>query len=297
MRNGVIRNLDTHRLRTFVTVAETANMTRAADRLNQTQGAVSQQVRKLEQELGNVLFERNRPGLPLTESGERLLVKARRMLSLNDAIWGEMTAPRCAGAVTVGVPIDLAGGCRIGAALRSFAQRFPDVDLTLRCELSIELKRALDAGYIDIAILEELPHDQIGETLIADRLVWIGAVGGEAAHKDPLPLSIVRGTCVFRSLVFEALEEAGRRWKSVFESEHFDASLAMIRTDLAIGALISSRKPDQVEALDESVGLPPLPEFNITLATSKLGSPQSEALADHLRRELNATGRHMLALG
>lgn len=297
MRNGGTRDLDTHRLRAFVTVAETENMTRAAELLHQTQGAVSQQIRKLEEELGHVLFERNRSGLLLTEPGERLLVKARRILSLNDAIWGEMTTPRCAGAVTVGVPIDLAGGCRIGAALRSFAQRFPEVELNLRCELSMKLKEGLAAGEIDVSILEELPTNQTGETLIADRLVWIGAVGGEAAHKDPIPLSIVRGTCVFRSLVFEALEEAGRRYKNVFEGEHFDASLAMVRTDLAISALISSRKPLEIETLDESAGLPPLPDFNITLDTSKRRTRQAEALANHLRRELSTSRDSHYPLG
>ncbi|WP_291182015.1 LysR family transcriptional regulator [Erythrobacter sp.] len=288
MSNLTFRNLDTQRLRTFVTVAQTANMTRAAGMLHQTQGAVSQQIRKLEEELGHTLFRRARPGLVLTESGERLLIKARRLLSINDAIWCEMTTPRCGGAVTLGVPIDLAGACRIGSALRSFTQRFPDVDVTLRCALSVELKRAVATGEADIAILEELPSEQIGETLVADRLVWIGAVGGQAASKKPLPLSIVSGSCVFRPLVLAALDEAGRPWKSVFESEHFDASLAMIRTDLAVGALISSRKPDAVEVLGEESGLPTLPPINITLATRETRSEQCNALAEHLRRELSA---------
>jgi len=287
MINGGIRDLDTHRLRAFVTVAETENMTRAAELMHQTQGAVSQQIRKLEKELGHILFERNRSGLLLTESGERLLVKARRILSLNDAIWGEMTTPRFAGAVTVGVPIDLAGGCRIGASLRAFTQRFPEVELNLRCGLTMELKEGLSSGEIDVAILEELPANQTGETLIADRLVWIGAVGGGAAHKDPIPLSVVRGTCVFRSLVFEALERAGRRYKNVFEGEHFDGSLATVRADLAISALISSRKPREIETLGEHAGLPLLPDFNITLETSKRRTRLAGALADHLRRELS----------
>ena len=65
----MIRNLDTALVRTFVTVADKASMTAAANALHLTQGAVSQQVKRLEETLGCSLFERDRRGLRLTRSG------------------------------------------------------------------------------------------------------------------------------------------------------------------------------------------------------------------------------------
>jgi len=286
MRNDTVRNLDTLRLRTFITVAETANMTRAAELMNQTQGAVSQQIRKLEEELGHVLFQRDRPGLTLTDSGERLLAKARRLLSINDAIWCEMTTPRCGGHVSLGVPADLIGGCRLAESIRSFSHRYPDVDIKLRCSSSGDLKRAVSNGDIDVAILEEHPREQEGETLITDRLIWIGAIGGEAVSRDPLPLSLVSGSCIFRPHVHAALDTTGRKWKSVFESESFEATTAMIRTDLAVGVILSARKPEGTEELTQEAGLPALPSFTISLMTRNVRTEQATALTEHFRREL-----------
>jgi hypothetical protein len=68
-------------------------MTSAARLVNLTQAAVSQQIKRLEDTFRRQLFERDRRGLRLTPSGERLLVRARRLLALNDEVWALMTAP------------------------------------------------------------------------------------------------------------------------------------------------------------------------------------------------------------
>jgi DNA-binding transcriptional LysR family regulator len=75
-------NIDTSLLRAFVAAAETGGMTTAARLVNLTQAAVSQQVKRLEEMFGRQLFERDRRGLRLTASGERLLVRAQRLLAL-----------------------------------------------------------------------------------------------------------------------------------------------------------------------------------------------------------------------
>ncbi len=85
------RNLDTGLVRTFVAVSDKASMTAAANALHLTQGAVSQQVKRLEEMLGCSLFERDRRGLRLTPPGERLFSQARKLLALHDEIWAEMT--------------------------------------------------------------------------------------------------------------------------------------------------------------------------------------------------------------
>jgi len=103
------RNLDTGLVRTFVAVADKASMTAAANALHLTQGAVSQQVKRLEETLGCSLFERDRRGLRLTRPGERLFGQARKLLALNDEIWAEMTTVAVDGQVRLGVPPDLVG--------------------------------------------------------------------------------------------------------------------------------------------------------------------------------------------
>src|SRR6201996_9407564 len=89
---SMARNLDLDLIRTVVAVADSGSMTVAANRLHMTQGAVSQQVKRLEDVLGCLLFVRKTRKLELSPQGEQFLVKARQLLRLNDEIWTDMTA-------------------------------------------------------------------------------------------------------------------------------------------------------------------------------------------------------------
>lgn len=212
----MIRDLDTTLIRTFVTTADKASMTAAANALHLTQGAVSQQIKRLEEVLGQSLFERDRRGLRLTRSGERLLHKARRLLQLNDEILAEIRGRAVAGQVRLGVPYDLVGTL-LAPVLKAYAEAYPQVEISLICASSPELAAALAAGTIDLAVIEERVGPTLGECLLVDRLVWVGARGGAAHLKRPLPVSIVADTCAFRPAVLAALGEHGH---SVRERQH-----------------------------------------------------------------------------
>jgi DNA-binding transcriptional LysR family regulator len=71
-------------LRTFITVADTLNLTRAAEKLHLAQSSVTEQIQALEIGLGTALFDRSRPRLALTAAGARLLDYAGRLLALSD---------------------------------------------------------------------------------------------------------------------------------------------------------------------------------------------------------------------
>lgn len=282
----MIRNLDTALVRTFVTVADKASMTAAANALHLTQGAVSQQVKRLEETLGCSLFERDRRGLRLTRSGERLLDKARRMLSLNDEIWTEMAGNAVAGQVRLGVPYDLVGTL-LAPVLKAYAEAYPRVEISLLCASSPELAAALAAGTIDLAVIEERVGPTSGECLAIDRLVWVGARGGAARAKRPLPVSIVADTCAFRPVVLAALNAHGLEWRSVFENGNIDATTATVRSDLAVTTWLASTVPSDLDILPPDVGLPPLPNFAINLHLPRHGvSTAAQEFARHIREGL-----------
>ena len=94
----MMRNIDVALLRTFIAVADHSSMTIAANALNVTQGAVSQQIRRLEDLFGGPLLDRDRRGQRLTPSGERLVGRAREMLNLNDEVCPDNDGPRRGGA-------------------------------------------------------------------------------------------------------------------------------------------------------------------------------------------------------
>lgn len=260
----MVRNFDTQLLRTFATVAEFGNMTQASRVLNLTQGAVSQHIKRLELQLGSALFRRERPGLSLTEAGDRLFGKARRLLAINDELWTDMTSRPFGGRVSFGVPVDLLAG-RLPSILRLFAEAHPDVEIDLICDSSPDLRAKFDSGSLDITLLEEPTERATGTMLYRDRLVWTGAKGGTAPYGDPLPLSLISRSCIFRPRVIRALDHAGRNWKTVYESDSLEATVAMIRMDLAVGTFLTSAMPDHLEPVDGSAGLPELPAFDVSL--------------------------------
>ena len=279
----MIRNLDTALIRTFVTVADKASMTAAANALHLTQGAVSQQVKRLEEALGCSLFERDRRGLRLTRPGERLFGKAKRLLGLNDEIWAEMAGTEVAGQVRLGVPYDLVGTL-LAPVLKAYAETYPQVEISLLCAASPDLAAALAAGAIDLAVIEERVGPSAGECLAIDRLVWVGAKGGVARAKRPLPVSIVADTCAFRPAVLSALNEHGLEWRTVFENGNIDATTATVRSDLAVTAWLASTVPADLDILAFDAGLPPLPNFSINLHLPRFGAaPAAQEFARYIR--------------
>ncbi|WP_323121946.1 LysR family transcriptional regulator [Burkholderia alba] len=287
------RNLDTSLLRTFVTVARCSSMTAAAHALHLTQGAISQQIKRLEACFGQQMFDRNQRRLKLTEAGERLLDRAEGLVRLNDQIWVDMTGVAFSGTIRVGAPPDLVGTYLAGI-LKAFSQSYPHVEIVLVSLASGELIDALRDGQVDVAIVEQTAGESGGECLRREPLAWVGARGGGAYMKRPLAVSVVSDVCVFRPVLFDALSKHGVTWRTVFENGDIEATRATVRMDMAVTAWLVSTVPPELQILSPLAGLPELPDFAITLHMSPSGvTPLAEEMAKFIRSSfLNAPGAH-----
>lgn len=276
------RNLDLAALRSFVAVAETGGVTRAAQRLHLTQSGVSMQLKRLEESLDAQLLIREGRGVALTKIGEELLPQARQILALNDAIWRRMAEPSLEGELTLGIPHDVVYPLA-PLVLRRFAQDFPGVRVTLTSPPTADLLKAFDAGEIDVILTTERTPRATGLTLARRPLVWVGAVGGEAWRKRPAPLA-TDPRCAFRKPSFEALDEAGIPWEWVISASSQDAISASIAADLAICALLQGTAPKELEEIDHGGDLPELPWISINLYVNS--DPQNgltDRLAQYVR--------------
>ena len=280
------RNLDIQLIRTFSVVAQHRSMTVAGNVLSQTQGAVSQQIKRLEEMLGCALFVRDRRSLKLTAAGEKLHGHARRLIALNDEVWSDMAHTSVVGTVRLGVPYDLVGTC-IAPILRSYCEHYPLIEIALMCASSPDLLAALANGAIDLAIVEEAVGTTAGECLSIERLVWVGAKDGRAHLKLPLPISIVADTCAFRPALIDALATQGREWRAVFENGNLEATTATVRADLTVGAWLAGTVPFDLHILSATDGLPELPAFAINLhLPAHALTPAVKAFAEHMRNGL-----------
>ncbi|MCB1056287.1 MAG: LysR family transcriptional regulator, partial [Acidobacteria bacterium] len=163
--------MELHQLRYFVAVAEAGSFSNAARRCHVAQPSLSQQIKKLEIDLGQELFERHPSGVVLTEAGHALLPRARRVLSeVQEAAAAlrsdidDGAGPLAVGAIPTMAPYVLP------PVLAPFSQRFPRCELTVREDLTDRLIEALLAYELDVAVLS---------TPIEEELVDVEVLGSE----------------------------------------------------------------------------------------------------------------------
>lgn len=286
------RDIDIALLRAFVCVAETGGMTSAGRLLHLTQAAISQQIKRLETLLGTALFDRRQKKMRLTADGERLLAPAKRMLAMNDEMWGMMTAPQFDGTVNLGVPHDIVAPF-MQPILRSFSQAWPQVRVNLFADTTPRLLGMLADGRVDLTMTTE-DEPLAGGMLLADPLVWVGAADGDAFARMPLPIALGDETCAFRACALAALRDADRTWRSVCETSNMGPLQTSLEADLAVSPLLSQTVPAGLHIIDGGGNLPALPTFYINLHLPSAGAgPIAIELAGHIRRHFAA--RHSLA--
>jgi DNA-binding transcriptional LysR family regulator len=276
-----LRDIDVRLLRAFVAVADTGRMTTAARVVNLTQGAVSQQVKRLESLFGCELFRRDADSVRLTREGERLMVRAQRLIALNDEIVSEMRAPEFSGAVRLGVPHDLVA-MLMPPILRAFRQAHPNVLVTLVSDTSSSLAAQLLDGAIDLTLLTESKLGARDHRLLTDRLVWVGAKGGDAQHRRPLPVALGNETCAFRASAVQALTKAGIEWRAICQVGSLEPVFATLEADMAIAAFLSRTVPERLDVIEDA-GLPKLSQHLISLRTPASAlNPVAQELARHI---------------
>lgn len=281
------RHLDLTALRSFVTVAETGGVTKAAGFLHLTQSAVSMQLKRLEESLGLALLDRSSRSVSLTAAGEQLLSYARRMLDLNDQAILRLTDQDYEGELVLGVPADIVYPS-IPQVLQRFNVEFPRVRVTLLSSYTRKLRDLYARGGCDMILTTEDHVGPGGETLVERPLIWIGAVGGSAWRQRPLRLAFEKA-CIFRSDVQKALDAAGVPWDMAVESDSSRTVEASVSADLAVHAAIEGTEPPYVEKIAHNGGLPTLPRILINFYTADpKGDVPKAALAALVRQAYRA---------
>ncbi len=263
-----MRNLDMTALRSFAAVADTGGVTKAAGLLNLTQSAVSMQLKRLEESLNVSLLDRSARAIGLTPQGEQLLSYARRMLALNDEIYGKLTAVEFEGVITLGVPHDIIYPA-IPKVLQRFAAAYPRVRVQLVTSYTRKLIEQFNRGEIDVILTTEDSVGVGGETLIKLPLVWMGAPGGQAWKQRPLRLAYEQ-RCIFRQYVQRRLDEVGIPWDMAVESNSTRTVEATVSADLAVHTMLEGTAPRHFETINHGGNLPDLIEVNINMYSATL---------------------------
>jgi DNA-binding transcriptional LysR family regulator len=276
------RPLDIPLLRTFVSLVEERSVTRVAHRLGRTQPAISLQIRRLEEAAGRPLFEPDLRHLRITRHGETLLGYARTILRTHDEARIRLAAEEIAGRVTLGCP-DLYAAFLLPQTLATFRAAYPNVEVTVRCALSMVLAREISEGILDVALATEMPNvrPEVGGSVVLreEPLVWLGAVHGSVHRETPIPLGMLPEGNLYRDYALAALDGARRPWRVACVSESIAGLQAMALADAAVIVLARSVKVDGLRPLGPGDGLPPIRGVRLVLWQR---TPGASAATDHL---------------
>ncbi|MCG6859370.1 MAG: LysR family transcriptional regulator [Salaquimonas sp.] len=230
-------------LRAFHHVAIHGGFSRAAEKLHLTQPALSDQVRKLEEEYDVILFNRRKKQVTLTPAGRRLLEVTHRFFEVETQALELLSESRALSAGTLRIVADSA--MHLLHILQPFRMRYPKVRLSLRAGNSQEVFDALFNYEADVGVLGEAPQTRDMEVvrLSTTPMVAFAAVGSEAARASSLTLrQLTRFPLVLRepgSKTREKLEAAARRagveLTAAIEAEGREAIREIVASGAGVG--------------------------------------------------------------
>ncbi len=241
--------MDLKQLEYFVHVAELGSFTRASTFLRVAQPALSRQIRALEVELRQTLFERNGRGVTLTEPGKRLLAHGRGILQQVERARQDMEDERGAvtGHLAVGMPPSVSRALT-APLVAAFRARFPRATLTVVEGLSTYMLEWLQIGRIDCAVVYNVtPSPAIDLLPVLDEVLYLVSARqpGQPLVGPPLPLADLAGLELvmpsrphsIRMLLEGALVAEGRKPRVGIEIESVAAILDLVQTQGLHGVL------------------------------------------------------------
>lgn len=248
--------MDPELLKTFVAITETGNFTSAADRVNRSQGAVSQMVKRLEDRLGHKLFLRSAAGVSLTDQGRLLLPHARTILAAQAEALAAFDRSELDGFVGLGMP-EIYAENLIPRILPRFQAQYPKVKIRLELRDTGELMRLLADGSLDLTFATDGEVDNMtGPVVHESPVCWIAPIGSALEDRDPLPVVMWKRGSNYERVVLAALREAGRDATVVINTQTIGGLYTSVRANLGVAATTMDTYPHKVRVLRDTIGLP-----------------------------------------
>ena len=254
--------LDVESLRAYLTVLDTGGMTRAAERLDLTQSAVSWKIKRLEERVGRPLLIRDGHTVRPTRDGRALLDDARTIVELHDgAVW-RLRSPELSGKIKLGSNEEI-DAIDIAALLGRFTRSHPNATIEFVIDHTERLATLVDAGLIDVALMQvtdrQLRRDDT--VLWTDDLHWV--TSAEWTYDEGVvPLVTFGDLCFYRTLSEPILQAAGIEFTHAFSGSATRGVLAAIQAGLGVGVLSKWYLSDEIIDWPRGATLPPLPRVH-----------------------------------
>jgi DNA-binding transcriptional LysR family regulator len=300
-------NLDIDSLRTFVTLADNKSFTLTAERVARTQSTVSAQIKKLEDRLGFVVFERNRRSFSVTPRGEALLGYARQVLQLHDEGVQHVLHGAISGSIRLGVT-DYFVPRALPNLLMRFRALYPEARVEVMSGVTGELLAKKKLGELDIVIGRRDVEPDLGTSsraqsgvvrkaklrptvLRREKLFWVAArdralvkrfTSAIIVARDELPLAVLPLGCGVRAQAIKVLDQARHGWYIAYCGQSVLSLQTAIAAGVGVGALTESALTDDVVMLSKRDGFPALNDSEIVLYPAAAPTSEVSALTELL---------------
>jgi DNA-binding transcriptional LysR family regulator len=248
----MLGDMELRQLRYFVAVAETGNISRAAQRIFLTQPALSRQIKALEDEIGQCLLERQPHSIRLTPAGESLFHEARELLQRADLVLERVRAAGRGPRLRVGYAPSLATGM-LSAAVENFAQKHPNARVELFDLSTKEMLAGLESDKLDVALTVGLERSTPGLTwTLLVRAPWKLAVNRNhplARRKRATPAEVAREPLLvfcqrdypeYWDIITSWLREHRQRPRIAGEYDGVNSLMAAVESGLGV-AIVTTR--------------------------------------------------------
>ena len=248
----MLARMELRQLRYFVAVAETSNISRAAQKLFLTQPALSRQIKALEDEIGQSLLERSAHSIRLTPAGDALLPEACELLQRADAMLERVRAAGQTVRLRVGYAPSLASGLLSGA-VENFAQKHPQSRVELFDLSTKEMLAGLESDTLDVALsvgqkrdghgLKWTPLVQVSWQLAVNShhpLARRKQVTAAEVAREPLLVFCQRDYPEYWSTITGWLRENQQRPAIAGEYDGVDSLLAAVESGLGVAIVTTS---------------------------------------------------------
>jgi DNA-binding transcriptional LysR family regulator len=268
--------MDFLQLEHFLAVVDEGSFTRAAERVYRTQSAISQSIKKLEEEVGAPLFARDMPEVCLTQSGQRLVDYARRMIRLRDNAMKSLDELRnlVSGSLSIAAH-ESAAVYLLPGPIKAYLRRFPEIKVNIYRNRLDEIPRLVMDREVDVGFVKEEPtfKELRCVQIHLDEMVLIApphhplAVRPHVTVKD---LSsehfVLHHVCAATTQhVLRLFEEHGSRCKVAAELWSFENIKQFVRED--VGLAIVPRVCVQQELADGLLAAIPIIELRMPRPT------------------------------
>ena len=281
--------LDLELLRSFVSVVDSGGFTRAGERVHRTQSTVSQQIKRLEDDVGQPLLNRNGKDVTPTEAGERLLSYARRLLALAEEARDVMARPESEGAVRLGIPEDFAA-YRLAKLLATFSRSRPGLRLDVRADQSTNLRRDIERGDLDLALLKRDAGEKGGIAVWPEQVHWVTSKTHPIdINAGSVPLIGFPSGCLYRTRAIHSLESAGRSWHMAYTSPSLVGIQAAVSVGIGVSILPDVAILSEHRVLKAKDGFPTITNTEVALVAAPNASPATLRLAEVLCDFCSAT--------